>query len=184
MPHYNVLIKKRSYKVELVKTEEKGQFRAKINGKPVELKLGNGAKPTGSFTIKIAEKVYRIELGKIESRSPFTLRVNTVPFEAQLLESPRKVEPHPLPVQPLVAKASRSRARIGGEGTVVAPMAGKIVSVKVRKGDVVKSGDVVCVLEAMKMENEITATKAGRAQEVNVVEGTPVNEGDVLVTIA
>ncbi|UCB61520.1 MAG: biotin/lipoyl-binding protein [Candidatus Bathyarchaeota archaeon] len=62
-------------------------------------------------------------------------------------------------------------------------MAGKIVAVKVKKGDTVKSGDVVCILEAMKMENEIAATKTGRVQEVNVAEGTPVNDGEVLILI-
>lgn len=62
-------------------------------------------------------------------------------------------------------------------------MAGKIVSVNVQKGDAVNVGDTVCILEAMKMENEITAPKAGAVEEVHVAEGTPVNEGDLLVLI-
>jgi biotin carboxyl carrier protein len=62
-------------------------------------------------------------------------------------------------------------------------MAGKIVSVKVRDGDPVKIGTVLCILEAMKMENEIIAPKAGTVQEVNVSEGSTVNEGDILIVI-
>ncbi len=62
-------------------------------------------------------------------------------------------------------------------------MAGKIVSIKVRRGDKVKLGDVLCTLEAMKMENEITATKSGEIEEVSVSEGMAVNEGDVLLRI-
>ena len=70
-----------------------------------------------------------------------------------------------------------------GEGVVAAPMAGKIVSVKVKKGDPVKMGTVLCVLEAMKMENEITSSKTGIVEEVRTQEGKAVNEGDILVVI-
>ena len=83
----------------------------------------------------------------------------------------------------MVSKAERRRGAPHQEGTVVTPMAGKIVSVKVRKGDMVKVGDVVCILEAMKMENDITANKTGEIQEIHVSEGTAVNEGDILITI-
>ena len=183
MPHYSVIIRKRSYNVELAKAEEKGHFRARVNEKPADLKLEIGTKPARAFTIKIAEKTYRVELGPMKGRSPFTLRVNNAELEAQLRESPRKIEPSPL-LEPRVVKADRLRTRSGGAGAVVAPMAGKIVSVSVTTGDVVRAGEVVCVLEAMKMENEITATKGGKIRDVNVAEGTPVNEGDVLVTIA
>ncbi len=65
----------------------------------------------------------------------------------------------------------------------MAPMAGKIVSVRVKKGDAVKMGAVLCVLEAMKMENEIGAPRAGAVQEVNVAEGSSVSEGDVLFVV-
>jgi pyruvate carboxylase subunit B len=69
------------------------------------------------------------------------------------------------------------------EGAVVAPMAGKIVSVKVKKGDQVKMGAVLCVLEAMKMENEIAAPRSGVVQEILVQEGKPVSEGDALIVL-
>jgi acetyl-CoA/propionyl-CoA carboxylase biotin carboxyl carrier protein len=62
-------------------------------------------------------------------------------------------------------------------------MTGKIVSVKVERGDQVKANQVLCIIEAMKMENEINASKAGVIKEVNVFEGSPVNEGDVLFVI-
>jgi glutaconyl-CoA decarboxylase len=84
---------------------------------------------------------------------------------------------------PTVAKTGKRQKTTIDEGAVVAPMAGKIVSVNVQKGDAVKVGDVVCILEAMKMENEITAPKAGAIEEVHVAEGIPVNEGDLLVLI-
>lgn len=66
---------------------------------------------------------------------------------------------------------------------VTAPMPGNIVSVKVQVGDSVKSGDVLCILEAMKMENEIMAPKAGKIVAVSTSAGTSVTTGDVLVSI-
>ena len=80
----------------------------------------------------------------------------------------------------VVKDSSKPRLKVG---EIIAPMAGKIVSIKVKKGDNVHDGDVVCILEAMKMENEITATKTGVVEEVNITEGMPVNERDVLIKI-
>ncbi|MEM2368086.1 MAG: biotin/lipoyl-containing protein, partial [Candidatus Bathyarchaeia archaeon] len=68
-------------------------------------------------------------------------------------------------------------------GTVTAPMTGKIISIKVGKGEQVKAGQVLCILEAMKMENEITAPVAGTVREILVSEGVSVNEGDPLFVI-
>ena len=62
-------------------------------------------------------------------------------------------------------------------------MTGTIVSVKVKKRDSVKASQVLCVIEAMKMENEIGAPRAGVVQEVNVAEGSSVSEGDVLFVV-
>jgi biotin carboxyl carrier protein len=62
-------------------------------------------------------------------------------------------------------------------------MTGKILSVKVKKGDQVKKGETLCILEAMKMENEITTSKAGTVREVYVSEGSSVSEGDSLFII-
>ena len=62
-------------------------------------------------------------------------------------------------------------------------MPGKILAVKKSVGDTVKSGDVILILEAMKMENEIFAGAAGKVTAINVTKGSTVNSGDVLVVI-
>ena len=71
-----------------------------------------------------------------------------------------------------------------GANTVTAPMPGKILNVKVNVGDSVNNGDLVLLLEAMKMENEVFATASGKVTEVRVKSGDSVNTGDVLLVIA
>jgi pyruvate carboxylase subunit B len=69
------------------------------------------------------------------------------------------------------------------EGTVIAPMQGLIVKVPVKAGDAVKLGDVVAVLEAMKMQNDIVTTVAGRVSQVYVKEGEVVSPNQPLLAV-
>ena len=73
----------------------------------------------------------------------------------------------------------------GTEGSVkvTAPMPGKILGVKASVGQAVKKGDVIIVLEAMKMENEVVAPEDGTVASINVSEGASVESGDVLATL-
>ncbi len=74
-------------------------------------------------------------------------------------------------------------AAVAGSGAVTVPMQGTIVKVSVAAGDAVELGDPICVLEAMKMENNITADKAGTVREVKVEAGQAVGAGDVVAVI-
>ena len=69
------------------------------------------------------------------------------------------------------------------EGAVVAPMQGMILAVKVKEGDRVEKGDVVAMIEAMKMQNEIHAPGSGKVTEILVYEGEVVNAGDALMVM-
>ena len=68
-------------------------------------------------------------------------------------------------------------------GGVYPPMPGKITEVRVKAGDTVKKGDTVCILEAMKMFNELKSASSGTVKEVNVEVGTMVTPNDLLVLI-
>ena len=70
-----------------------------------------------------------------------------------------------------------------GAVTVTAPMPGNILDVKAAVGASVKAGDVLCILEAMKMENEIVAPQDGTVASVNCRKGDVVNVGDLLVSL-
>ena len=71
----------------------------------------------------------------------------------------------------------------GGAVKVSAPMPGTILAVKVSAGQQVKKGDVICVLEAMKMENDIPAPQDGVIASIDLQKGASVNAGDVLATL-
>jgi acetyl-CoA/propionyl-CoA carboxylase biotin carboxyl carrier protein len=72
----------------------------------------------------------------------------------------------------------------GGDGRVTVPMQGTIVKVLVSEGDAVESGQTICVLEAMKMENPITTDRAGNVKELKVKVGDALGAGDVVAVIA
>ena len=95
------------------------------------------------------------------------------------------------PEPPWAELARRRRDRRGGAGAggaaqdaVVSPMQGTVLSVEVADGDEVEAGRVLCVVEAMKMENEVQAHRAGVVRDLTVTAGGPVASGQVICTIA
>ncbi|WP_294723138.1 biotin/lipoyl-containing protein [uncultured Gemmiger sp.] len=90
----------------------------------------------------------------------------------------------PVAAAPAAAPAAPAApAGAAGSVTVTAPMPGNILDVKVKAGDSVKAGDTLLILEAMKMENEISAPQDGTVASVNVRKGDVVNSGDLLCTM-
>ena len=93
--------------------------------------------------------------------------------------------PKAAPAAPAAApKAAATKAASAGATAVNAPLPGNILKVKATQGSAVKKGDLLCVLEAMKMENEILAPADGTVTAVYAKEGTSVNTGDVLFELA
>ena len=90
------------------------------------------------------------------------------------------------PARPAAAPKPAAPKSSGNAGSVQvkAPMPGTILDIKVKPGDKVKNGQAVCVLEAMKMENEIPAPQDGTIASVEVSKGASVETGAVLVTMA
>ena len=112
----------------------------------------------------------------------FVIKVNGNVYEVEVEET-EKFENTPVKAQVSETKAAPKAAAPAGGNVVSAPMPGTIVDVKVSAGTSVKAGDVLCILEAMKMENEIVAPADGTVAAVNTSKGASVNTGDALVTL-
>ena len=122
----------------------------------------------------------------------YTITVNGVAYDVTVEEGAGAVAaPAAAPVAsaPKAATAAAPKAAApaatGAAGAVKvnAPMPGKILGVKTQVGAAVKKGDVIIILEAMKMENEIVAPQDGTVASVNVSVGASVESGEVMVTL-
>ena len=91
----------------------------------------------------------------------------------------QQAAPAPAPAAPAPKAASGSAGNI----KISSPMPGKILSLKASVGQAVKKGEVILILEAMKMENEIVATDDGTVASINVSAGQSVEAGDLLATL-
>ncbi len=118
----------------------------------------------------------------------YTITVNGTPYDVTVDEagSAPASAPSAAPAAPVVAPAPKATpASSGTEGAVKveAPMPGTILDVKTSVGASVNSGDVLCILEAMKMENDIVAPSAGTVASIAVNKGDSVEAGQIIVTL-
>ena len=128
------------------------------------------------YKVTLNGKIYEVEVEKGEA-------VIQSEYEAALPQSAPAVAPvAQAPVQ-TAAPAQSAPVAAAGANAIVAPMPGTINAVKVTSGQQVKKGDVLIILEAMKMENEIYADKDGKVGQVFVQKGASVQTGAPLVEI-
>jgi acetyl-CoA/propionyl-CoA/long-chain acyl-CoA carboxylase, biotin carboxylase, biotin carboxyl carrier protein len=123
---------------------------------------------------EVAERTYRVEvdgrLHRVKVIGAPTANANPGPA-AGLRRPPRR------------ERAAAAGAAAGATETLVSPIQGTVLKVPVKDGDEVEDGVLICVVEAMKMENEITAHRAGKVTELSVAEGGSVAAGDVIAKI-
>ena len=123
----------------------------------------------------------------------FNITVNGTPYQVSVEEvGAAYAAPAAAPVAapkaapaaaPAPVAAAPKAAPVAGGNKISAPMPGTILDVRVSEGAAVKKGDVLMILEAMKMENEILCPADGTVKQVAVNKGASVNSGDVLVVI-
>lgn len=145
------------------------------------------------YKYKVKGAEYEVKINDVEGNIA-KVEVNGIAFE---VETDRPMNPHHTPVvrpvahvhaTPFAASAQHQEPAPepvpAGNGVAVrAPLPGTINDIKVSVGQTVKKGDVVVVLEAMKMENNLTAECDGKVTEIRVSKGDSVREGAILITI-
>ena len=149
------------------------------------------------YQYKVQGVDYEVEIAEVEGNIA-KVNVNGIPFEIELqkpinaakhptMNNPKVEAPKPAPTAaaPQPKPQPAAPAAHAGAGTPLkAPLPGTITDVKVQPGQQVNVGDVVLVLEAMKMQNNIEAEAAGQVTSILVKPGDTVMEGAVLLTIA
>lgn len=139
-------------------------FKFKIDGK--EFTTSVDEQGNGQLTVTVNGKAYQVELPEHVAAARPTIH----PMTAQAA-APAAYTPAPAP------------AAAGAAAAVTSPLPGTITKVNVAAGQKVKKGDVLLVMEAMKMANDVVAEADGTVQKVCVKEGQSVNQGDVLIQL-
>lgn len=135
------------------------------------------------YNVTVNGNTYQVEVEEVKGE--FTQPVASTPAPAPVAVQQPVAAPQQT-AAPAPAEAPKPAAKTtnaAGE-KIECPMPGTIVKVNVTEGATIKKGDVLVVLEAMKMENEIMSPVDGTVAQVNVTKGAAVNSGDLLVVIS
>lgn len=150
-----------------------GRYRVDIDGKSHEVDARHIA--AGTMSLLIDDASYDVELevaGDNESKGAYNVLVRGQVMALEVLDE-RQVR----------MGISSSAFAVEGPQTITAPMPGKVVDVLVAVGDEVEDGAPLCIIEAMKMENELKSPKAGKVSAVHVDKGAAVEAGAKLVSV-
>jgi len=136
-----------------------------------------------NFRFKIHDNNYNVKIVSHEG-SMIELEVNGTSYSVKMKEEIKKTKTPTLvraaskrPSEPLKVNPSSSKTKI------VAPIPGVVLSLDVKVGDVIKVGDRLLVLEAMKMENNITSEKSGTITAINVAVGQQVLQNELMIEL-
>ena len=138
------------------------------------------------YKFKINGKDYAVTIGEAEGKM-LQVNVNGADYQVELENAPMAAPAAPVAAAPAPAASAAPAPAAAPEGAgekVNSPLPGVIVEVSGKEGQAVKAGQKVAVLEAMKMENEISAPKDGTVTAIHVNKGDSILEGAPIVTIA
>ncbi len=137
------------------------------------------------YVVTLNGKNYEVNVEETEAiiESVTDVPVAVAPVAAPVAAPAPVVAPAPVAAAPAAAPAPAAPVVAGDGEKVLAPMPGNILDVKVSAGQAVKRGDVLIILEAMKMENEIVAPVDGTVKQVLVQKGVTVDTDEVLAVI-
>ena len=134
------------------------------------------------FEFTIAGNKYQVEVKDFEDNLA-QIEVNGTPYEVEVHQEMKKAKTPRLVRKEIQRKPGEGfiTKKSGGSNTVKAPLPGNIFKIMVKEGDTVAKGDVLLVMEAMKMENNVLAEKDGTISSVKVAVGDAVLQNDVII---
>ena len=157
---------------------------------PVQVVDGNIK--SGKYKITVGDTQHTLQLSPNPNVSDFTLIIDRTRYTTYLKPligtttrsyQSTVITPSPSTFAPASQAPSTTIQEPTEPGTVTAPLPGRVLEVRVKEGTTVKTGDVLLVLEAMKMANEIRAPQDGKVSTIHVEAGTAVEKGQPMITI-
>jgi len=177
---HEVLVNRKLHRVKVL--ERNGNtFLVEVNEKTVTVKIKNPSQGKAAI-IEINGRSFRAKIKRLQGNI-LQVKIGGKLFEVQ--RQPKISKTPAVKLESVAAPVTRRPALklVIEKDAVTAPIAGRIVLLKANVGQRVEKGECICVLEAMKMENEIAAPKIGVVKDIRVSEGAIVNKGDVLAVI-
>ena len=181
---YDVKVGHKSYRIRLLK-EGCGLITLEVGGRRIHARLLR-APTDDEMRIEVGGREYTVKVRR--SGQLFEVYVAGRPFKVEV----KPVRPSRLEKAPSSRSSIRASLRPPGKsaprlapskGAILSPIPGKVVALKVREGQQVKKGDILLIIEAMKMENEIRAPRDGMVKELLVSEGSSVSTGQPLLVL-
>jgi pyruvate carboxylase subunit B len=171
---------------DLIEKALRGQLMEKaLVGAP-----GSGA-PVRTFSVSVSGEKYAVEVEEVGGKPRVIAVGETQPLVKKEPSAPKEKDPEKKEeTRPKKEETrtkpekSESSGNSNGEYSIIAPMPGMVVQFEVKVGDTVKEGDVLVILEAMKMQNNLTSKVNGVVKSLKVSPGTSVEKDQVLLTIA
>ncbi len=184
LAEYTVAVEGKKREVRLLDISDESVALLELDGEPFKISFRTLLRDDAHSHVNINGKSYRIKLRRNDRPNTVNVEVEGEKFLVKFQYGREKMGREDA-VAGITAARMHERERLPAKkkGAVTSIMPGRVVLLKVKEGDGVKAGDPLCILEAMKMENEIIASREGTVKEVRAKLGSIVDKGEVLFVI-
>lgn len=149
------------------------RYKLAVGEQKYDVEVGDFA--DGVVPVSVNGEAYRVVIENFDEVNPDAVQPQSAPARAAATPSP--------PVRPVPAAPAPSRAPVAGDGTIMAPIPGRVLKISVAVGESVSAGQTAAIMEAMKMENNIVSTIDGTVSEIAVTEGAELANGQLIMII-
>ena len=161
----------------ILNPKENNEFKVKIDNKSFKVKIEK--RTEDCFIAHVGD--YKLRISLSANGNPEIIYVNQIPYKVKIKPELMNSDTRSLKDR-ILGLAGKTQISMDRK-SIVSPLTGKLVEIKVKVGDEIKKGDIIAVIEAMKVRNEIEAPKNGRISSILVKENTIVKKGEVIAKI-